>query len=255
MHPVLFRLGPLTVYSYGAALAVAFLAGTWLFAREYRRRGGDLEDVPPFALGVFVTGFLASHLLWAVTNWGVVRDDPLGSLLSAGGHVWYGALLGGVAGGWILTRRLGMGATRVLDSAAVGLPLGHAIGRIGCHLSGDGDWGTVSELPWAVAYREAIVGWPHPPGVRVHPTPIYESLAYLAVFGALLALRRKPLPPAALFALFLVGTSVARFAIELVRVNPAVAFGLTQAQLIALGLLAAGLAALGLGRRRAGSRG
>lgn len=250
MHPILFQIGPLTVYSYGAALALAFFAATWLFAREYARRGGDPQEALRFAIAVFIIGFLSSHLLWALSNWRTVAAHPLASLFSASGHVWYGGLLGGMAGGWILARRREMGVARVLDSLCIGLPLAQAIGRLGCHLSGDGDWGTVSDLPWAVAYREAIIGWPHPPGVRVHPTPIYEALAYLAVFSGALILRRRPLAPGALFSLYLIGTSVARFAIETVRVTPRIAFGLSQAQLIAIGLLAAALAWLRLAQRR-----
>jgi phosphatidylglycerol:prolipoprotein diacylglycerol transferase len=72
----------------------------------------------------------------------------------------------------------------------------------GCHVAGDGDWGTVTDMPWGVAYTKAIVGWadpstgvPYPPGVRVHPTPIYEFIEGVIVFGTLWSLRKKNLAP------------------------------------------------------------
>ena len=100
--------------------------------------------------------------------------------------------------------------------------IGQAIGRIGCQLSGDGDWGTVTTVPWAMAYPYAVVGWPYPPGVRVHPTPIYESLAYFAIFAILWRWRRSPQPDGTIFCWYLVLASGARFLVEFLRVNPVV---------------------------------
>jgi phosphatidylglycerol:prolipoprotein diacylglycerol transferase len=91
-----------------------------------------------------------------------------------------------------------------------------------------------------MAYPHAVVGWDKPPGVRVHPTPIYECVAYLAVFAVLWRRRREPAPAGAQIAAYCVLTGLARFVIEFVRVNRPVAFGLTQAQLASLFLVVLG---------------
>jgi phosphatidylglycerol---prolipoprotein diacylglyceryl transferase len=115
---------------------------------------------------------------------------------------------------------------------------------VGCHFAGDGDWGTVTDVPWGVAYTEAIVGWPHPPGVRVHPTPIYEFVSSVVVFGILKALAKKNYAPGTIAWLYLILSGLARFVVEFWRINPAVAFGLTEAQLFSLALMVIGLAML-----------
>jgi phosphatidylglycerol:prolipoprotein diacylglycerol transferase len=111
-------------------------------------------------------------------------------------------------------------------------------------VAGDGDWGVVTELPWGVAYTDAIIGWDYPVGVTVHPTPLYEFAAYMAVFFFVYSIRKRDLPAPTLFATYLVGASIARFLVEFIRINPKVVFGLTQAQLIAIVLGTLGVVVL-----------
>jgi phosphatidylglycerol---prolipoprotein diacylglyceryl transferase len=116
----------------------------------------------------------------------------------------------------------------------------HGIGRLGCHFAGDGDWGPPTTLPWGVAYPNAIVGWDFPPGVRVHPTPIYETTAYLLVFAFLWLRRSKPSAPGTQFGWYLLLASTARFFLEFVRINPPLLFGLSEAQALSILLVSAG---------------
>jgi phosphatidylglycerol:prolipoprotein diacylglycerol transferase len=106
-----------------------------------------------------------------------------------------------------------------------------------------------------MAYPAAITGWPYPPGVYVHPTPVYEMLAYFAVFGILWSIRKRPHADGALLWWYLVLACGARFIIEFWRINPTVAFGLSAAQLTSLGLIAIGASMLvarrGMSSRRA----
>ena len=127
-----------------------------------------------------------------------------------------------------------------MDAGAPAIALGHAIGRIGCHLAGDGDWGPPTTLPWGVAYTRAIVGCDFPPGVRVHPTPLYEMIAYLLVFAILWSRRTAPRQPGSLFWGYLLLSGTARFLLEFVRVNPPFLFGLSEAQVISVFLVAVG---------------
>ena len=125
----------------------------------------------------------------------------------------------------------------LLDVAAFGLPIGYAVGRIGCQISGDGDYGRATDVPWAMAYPDGVV----PTTEEVHPTPIYETLI-MGTAGLVLWHLRDAVRPGGLFALYLVIAGIERFVIEFWRRNEDVALGLTAAQLESLVLLAAGIA-------------
>jgi phosphatidylglycerol:prolipoprotein diacylglycerol transferase len=111
-------------------------------------------------------------------------------------------------------------------------------------LAGDGDWGPPTTLPWGVAYTKAIIGWDYPPGVRVHPSALYETIAYTLIFAILWRYRTVPHAPGALFWGYLVLSSLARFLIEFLRINPPLAFGLSEAQMISIVLMAIGMVML-----------
>jgi len=134
--------------------------------------------------------------------------------------------------------------------------IGQALGRIGCHLSGDGDWGMPTTLPWGVAYPNGIVGWNGNtvlkldsqnhlvsgfyPGVRVHPAPLYEAILYTIIFLFLWSRRKGTRVPGQLFFLYLMLAGAARFMVEFLRVNSRVFMGLSEAQLIAIVMMTLG---------------
>ena len=250
MYPIILQLGPITIYSFGVLMAVGFYVGASLAAAEYRRRGGDAEQMWSLLVWVFIGGLVGSKLLSVAADLPAFFADPIGNLLSGSGFVWYGGLIGGFGTAFLLSKRYRIKMSTLVDCSALGLPIGQAIGRLGCHVAGDGDWGVVTELPWGVAYTNAIIGWDYPEGTTVHPTPLYEAAAYTAVFAILWKLRTRNLPPGVLFSLYLVGNATARFLVEFIRINPRIAFGLTQAQLIAIVLFIAGAAWLFHNRRR-----
>jgi phosphatidylglycerol:prolipoprotein diacylglycerol transferase len=137
---------------------------------------------------------------------------------------------------------------RAADIIAPAAAIAYGIGRIGCHVAGDGDWGRVTDAPWGVAYTRAIIGWvdpstgiPYPPGVRVHPTPLYEFIESIIIFAILWSLRKKDYPAGTMFWLCLILTGLARFVVEFWRINPAIGFGLTEAQWFGLAFTAVGL--------------
>jgi len=117
----------------------------------------------------------------------------------------------------------------------VPLAIGYAIGRIGCQLSGDGDYGIHSSLPWAMSYPDGTV----PTTDTVHPTPVYETLA-MGVVAAVLWRLRDRFAPGVLFGLYLMFAGIERFLVEFIRRNDDVVAGLTQPQLISLAMLGLG---------------
>ncbi len=241
MYPVLFHFGPITIYSYGVMMALGFIAATWTLGLELRRRGENPDLASTFVMWAAIGGLIGARLLFLVEEWRAFLDNPWALLFTGAGFVWYGGLIGGVIGvTWCISRR-GLSWIAMMDAVAPSIALGHGIGRLGCHFAGDGDWGPPTTLPWGVAYPNAIVGWDYPPGVRVHPTPIYETTAYLLVFAFLWWRRSKPIQPGSQFGWYLILGSTARFFLEFVRVNPPLLFSLSQAQVISIFLVAAGV--------------
>jgi phosphatidylglycerol:prolipoprotein diacylglycerol transferase len=177
-------------------------------------------------------------------NYDKVSDDLLGNLFSGSGLVWIGGLVGGALGVFIWAWRRGFLGLALLDLCAVPLAIGYAIGRIGCQLSGDGDYGIKSDLPWAMSYPKGTV----PTKVEVHPTPVYETLA-MGLAALVLWNLRDRFRPGLLFALYLVIAGVERLLVEFIRRNDDVALGLTLPQLISVGMILVGGAWLVRGSR------
>lgn len=258
MIPVLLRLGPLTIYSYGLMMALGFIAGDFVLGRECRRRGFSPELASAVVVWGAIAGIVGSRVLDVFDNWPAYRADPFSIVFSGSGFVWYGGLIAGIGSTWIVARYHKVAFLTLADMCAPALVLGQAFGRIGCQLSGDGDWGMPSTLPWAMAYPKAIVGW-NPrtvlmldshgnlvsgfsAGVRVHPTPVYEAILYTAIFLVLWSLRKRAGAKGRILYLYLMLAGAARFAVEFVRINPRVIAGLSEAQLISLTMIVAGTA-------------
>ena len=246
MFPVLFKLGSITVYSFGVAMSLAFVAAAIVMQRDFARK----NEPPDLAWSIvafgLVGGVLGARVNQALYHWPLFVAHPLEFLIHRSGLVWYGGLLGGVLTTIWPIRRAHVPYASALDTAALGLAIGLAIGRVGCHLSGDGDWGTPTALPWGVAYTHGTAAWPYPPGVRVHPAALYETTALVGIFALLLYLRTRVAPAGAVFAIYLLLAGAARFVIEMVRTNPAILLGLSEAQWISAALAAG--SALWLGR-------
>jgi len=247
VHPVIFSIGPLTVYSFGVMLAIAFLTAAHVVQRELARKGLDPELASSFVLWAAIGGLVGSRILSLVEDWQGFLEHPLGFIFTGAGFVFYGGLVGGFVTVSLVIWRRGLPWLRVVDCIAPGLAVGQAIGRIGCQLAGDGDWGKPSTLPWAMSYPNAIIGWEAwtsanglPADVRVHPAPIYETIAYTAVFLVLWRRRRTPHPDGFMLWLYLLLSGAMRFLVEFVRINAPVALGLTEAQLISLAIMLAG---------------
>jgi phosphatidylglycerol---prolipoprotein diacylglyceryl transferase len=259
MIPVLFKIGPFTIYSYGLMMALGFLAADYVIALEFGRRGYNPEHASTLVICAAIGGLAGSRLLDVLNNLSEYLADPRAIIFSGSGFVWYGGLGGGLLAAWLVARYYGIPFLTMADVCGPALALGQAIGRIGCQLSGDGDWGLPSKLPWAMAYPRAIVGWNAQtvltldghgnlisgfyPGVRVHPAPIYETILYLGVFAVLWSLRRRIQVSGRIFYLYLILAGLCRFLVEFVRINPRVVLGLSEAQLIAIAMMVIGAAA------------
>jgi phosphatidylglycerol---prolipoprotein diacylglyceryl transferase len=233
----------LEIDAFGLTVVLAYVTALLVIVRRAREKDVPTQWAAQGVLACMVGGLVGARL-WNVVDEG--GGDHLDALLTGGGLTWYGGLLGGSVAGIAYTQWRAIPLGLVVDTAAFTVPLVQAIGRVGCQLSGDGDYGSRSDLPWAMGYPDGVV--PTPPGVQVHPTPIYEALA-LGVIALVLWRRRDRHPPGVLFGLYLVLGGLQRFLVEFVRLNEETVTGLTTAQHVSLALIALGAAILAWGGR------
>lgn len=234
MRPVLFQIGDFKLYSFGLMAALAMIVPGLVLVRPLvRRRGVSADFAYELIVAAGVGGFVGARIYYLIENWAAVKADFWGAAVGGIGFVWYGGLIGGFLGvvGWTLVRRIPLDV--IANAMAPATAMGYAIGRIGCQLAGDGDYGKPSGLPWAMGYPHGTV--PTPPGVKVHPTPIYEIVVMAFVVWILWRLAtRYDKSGWWTFGWFLILSAVERFVVELVRRNPVWFAGLTQPQWVAI---------------------
>jgi phosphatidylglycerol:prolipoprotein diacylglycerol transferase len=268
---------PLPIPTFGLLVAAALLVSLRLLESELRRmhdagaipmaqrrakskgEARAYEDVPAYelvtslALVIVFAGIVGARVFHLLEYPQAFLADPIGSIFTRSGFTVFGALVFGLLAGAIYARRHRLPLPELGDALAPALMMGYAIGRIGCQISGDGDWGIAADLSlkpdwlplwlWAQMYENNIAGvLIDPPGV--YPTPIYETAMGLVAFGVLWVLRKHSHRAGWLFSLFLFLTGLERLLIEQIRVNVAFdvfGFQMTQAEIIAAALLIAGM--------------
>ncbi len=288
MLPVLFEIGPFKVYGYGLMLGIAFLLGSFVLARELARKNIDPNIATVVTILSVIFGISGAKILYLIEDWDYFIHDPLRTAFSAGGLTWYGGFALGMLAVFVYIRRKKVPYLRFLDALGMALIIAYGVGRIGCHLSGDGDYGYPTTLPWGTIYAQGTAKpsimleeyfQSHPQeaatwhydslkvsiagidrlGMRysrfdavtpLHPTPVYEFILGVIGFGILWTLRKRLQIDGTLFMVYLMMSSVFRFCIEFMRLNPRLAFGLSEAQLLSIALFLLGLVGLWLLRSR-----
>jgi phosphatidylglycerol:prolipoprotein diacylglycerol transferase len=248
VRPEIHVLG-ISIKTFGLCFALAFLASGMTVSRRLVEIGKSSEWAYEMVFAAVVGGLVGSRGYYLIQNYNDVKDDLLGNIFSGAGLVWYGGAIGGAIAVCFWAWRRGFLGLTLLDVCAPALALGYAVGRVGCQVSGDGDYGKAWDGPWAMAYPHGTV----PTTQTVHPTPIYETVSMgLAAWALWRA--RNAFRPGVLFACYLVLAGSERFLVEFLRRNDAVAAGLTAAQLESLAMLIAGLVWIALAARRGGVR-
>ena len=269
---------PLPIATFGLMVAAAMIAGAMCLQAELCRlhaenklpnarrkivgKDGSVtfievaphEVVANLTLAVMFAGIIGARVFHIFEHLDTFVLAPWAMIFSRSGLSVFGGLIFGTIAGIIFIRRWNLPARHMLDAVAPSMMLGYAIGRIGCQISGDGDWGTTANMAlkpdwlptwfWAQTYENNIYGEViAAPGV--YPTPIYETVMAFACFGVLWAVRRHPFKAGWLFSLYLMLAGAERFVIEQIRVNPVfqvAGIDATQAEIIAVLMILAGLA-------------
>jgi phosphatidylglycerol:prolipoprotein diacylglycerol transferase len=233
MLPVLFQIGGLNIYSYGFMLALGFIVSGYLLRKELKRIGFPVDLADAIVISALLGGVFGAKFYSVIE--GIVKGEGIiysvKSFFSGAGLVWYGGLIGGAIAGILVIRHKKVSIMRALDILAPLLILGYAFGRMGCFLSGDGDYGPPSDLPWAMSFPNGTV----PTNERVHPTPVYEIILCLIIFAYLWRIRKKIRPAGWMFGVYLILAAAERFITEFWRVTAKVLFNtITMAQIISV---------------------
>ena len=259
------HFGPLTIPTFGLMVATGLLVAAYVLQADFNRRRGQLEryrssvlardegllarlighsheDMGFVVIGMAgILGLIGARLYHVLESPAEFFANPWPQLFSRFGFAWFGGFLGGVVALIYLARHFGIPLLEFLDICSPAAAVGYAIGRIGCLLSGDGDYGVPTTLPWGMSFPNGVV----PTMERVHPTPLYEFFIWLAIAAFLWWMGKRALsgvrPSGEVFCGYLILTGAARFLIEFIRINPRSFFGLSNAQTASLVSVVIGL--------------
>jgi phosphatidylglycerol:prolipoprotein diacylglycerol transferase len=238
IDPVLIRLGPIAVHWYGIMYVVGITSGLSVALRYAARYGIDRDLAYEIFWPVLIAALIGGRLYYVVqSNFGWYLRHPVQILATwEGGMAFYGAVfLGGLAA-FVVCRLKDVSFGRILDTAAVMIPLAQAFGRIGNIINGD-IIGYPSTLPWATRYTNPSNTFVPSHTLAYQPAAAYELLFSLALFGLIWGLRNRLRVPGTLFELWLVLYSVGQFLLFFGRRNIIVLFDLKQAQLTAIAVI------------------
>jgi phosphatidylglycerol---prolipoprotein diacylglyceryl transferase len=242
------HLGPLELPTFGLMVALALIASAYVLQADFDRRGMNADAFTMITVaglaGIF--GAKLYHLLETPAEF---FAHPMPLLFSRYGFAWFGGFLGGFGAMVLMGWRAKLRMWEFLDACSPAASIGYGIGRVGCFLSGDGDYGKPTSLPWGMSFPNGIV----PTTERVHPTPLYELIVWCAIGWLLWRLGvnalKKPRPMGEIFCYYLILTGIARFLVEIIRINPPWIWGLSNAQVASVVSVIGGIVLLVLRKR------
>jgi len=238
MHPELFHIGKLTIYTYGFMMATAFLVCYLILKHEIMKRGDDPEIASNIIFWGAIGGIIGAKIFYIAEFYQDFSHDPIGMIFTGAGLVFHGGLVGGTIAVVLVIRKAKKSLGQYADLIGPALLVGQGIGRIGCFFAGCCH-GKACSLPWAVRFPHASPPADYP----VHPTQLYETLINITLFFILIKFVRPRIKhlPGLTFAIYMMLAGFERFLLEFIRVNPRVAWGLSSAQFTSMGFFLAGI--------------
>lgn len=215
MHPVIFQIGPVTIYSYGLMIALGIVVGLALARRQAGREGIAGDKIVDITFYCLLAAFIGARLGHILLDLHTYLAEPLAILkIWEGGLLFYGGLIPAVAVGIWYIKHLRLPLWQVADIFAPSIAIGHAFGRIGCFLAGC-CYGTPTDLPWGVTFTHPRTLAPQ--GIPLHPTQLYSAFALLMLFVLLVWLRKRKAFHGELFWTYSLCFAVGRFFVEFLR--------------------------------------
>jgi len=209
MHPIFFKIGPLTIYSYGVMLALAIVVCSFLLQKEAKKKGINPDFIFDFVFWVTIFGILGSRIFFVFLNMSYFLENPLEIIMIyQGGLAWQGGLILGSMAGFVFIKKKKMPFLQTVDLIAPYIALGQAIGRLGCFLNGC-CYG--KEVAWGIFFPVHAA--------TLHPTQLYSFASLLAIFFILKYSQKKNIASGTIFISYFVLSSVQRFLIQFVRAD------------------------------------
>ncbi|OGG05480.1 MAG: prolipoprotein diacylglyceryl transferase [Candidatus Glassbacteria bacterium RIFCSPLOWO2_12_FULL_58_11] len=216
MYPVLLRLGPLEIKSYGVMLAISFLLGYLVAQKRAARNGIDVTVLLDLCFYILISAIAGSRAFYVVTHWEEYSAHPLSALsIWEGGLSMMGGVLLGLAVSWLFLKKKGVSFTRMADTLAPSIALGVGLTRIGCFLYGC-CYGLPSDVSWAIHFPPNSAAGSHF-HEAIHPTQLYSSAYGFIIFLVLLLIEKMRPPSGVVFASLLLLYAAARFTIDFYR--------------------------------------
>lgn len=217
MHPVLFSIEGITIYTYGFFVSVGFLVGFILFLLEVKRRGYVVDTGIDLAFWTLLSAVVFSRLAYVLVNFGYFSKYPLRIFMVwEGGLVWYGAFIGALFSGAIYFQAKKLDGWLWADMCAPSVALGQALGRIGCLMAGC-CYGKPTYLPWGIIFKKSEIA---PLGIALHPTQVYHMILNFLIFVFLFYRRKKVKFRGELILSYVLLYGAARSVVEVFRGDP-----------------------------------
>jgi phosphatidylglycerol:prolipoprotein diacylglycerol transferase len=245
------NIGPLSIGTFGLMMWAAFVVAFFVMNADFRRR--NLPVDPQIVIGVCaIAGIAGAKIYHVLESPSELMAAPFSMIFSRSGFAWFGGFIAGLLALIYFARRYRIPLLTFLDACSPAAAAGYAVGRIGCLLSGDGDYGQPTSLPWGMSFpppalvpsTDVCTKYGLSPDCRVHPTPIYEFIVGMVIAYFLWKVGEKviraEMPRGSVLAMFLILSGAARFLVEFIRINPRIYFGLSNAQVASFFSMIAG---------------
>ncbi len=230
MYPILFSYKFINIGSYGLMLGLAFYLAFLLTERELTIRGKDPELAYKLLLVIIPSAIIGAKIFHILENMGEFLRDPKGMIFSGAGLSVFGGFILAFILSMVLIRKNKESILEIFDLTVPAMALAYGIGRLGCHVSGDGCYGITTASFLGTAYPNGIV----PTSAEVFPTSLFESFFAFLVFIFAMKMRKREWPAGKIFFIYLILNGAARMLVEFIRLNPVMLLGMTQAQVVSI---------------------
>jgi len=241
MVPTLIDIGPLTINSFGLMVALCFFGAFFRLSISFENNGIDPKLADRYVLVAGIVGLIGARFWYVFIDFPPPSGEVMEALTSNAGFTFHGGFLTSLVAVLAMAKFDRIPLTKFADSVGPTLTLCYMVGRLGCQLAGDGDYG-IETLSWlGMTFENGAIATP--PGVFVYPTPFYESLwcFFILLFLARIETRPFWMKPLRRCGVYLCLISIERFVVEFIRVNPHYAYGLSQSQLVYIGVCLGGI--------------
>lgn len=255
MHPILFKVGPLTIHTYGVLVAAGFLLGLSLAIRQAKKEGISSNKIVDLGFYMLIAAIIGSRVLFVIINSAYYFKNPIAIFrIWEGGLMFYGGVLLAVPTAIWYMRKNELGIWSTADLFAPSISIGHAVGRLGCFAAGCCYGKPAEGLPWAVTFinSESLART----GIPLHPTQLYESAGEFINFLILITLRRYQSFKGQLFWTYILLYSILRFTVEFFRGDEVRGFmygGLSISQGISIIMFTGAIVGLMVFRKKEGN--